>query len=87
VQAVSRYSLGIYIVHEALTYVSGPVQYLSVARASLAISALLFVIQVLVTFALAYVVSRALAATRLAITIGLPPETLRWSEWRRPFRV
>lgn len=87
VGAVSRYSLGIYIVHEALTYVSGPLQYLGIARASLAVSALLFVLQVAVTFALAYVVTRAIAATRLAITIGLPPEPPRWSEWRQPFAI
>ena len=87
VKAVGRYSLGIYIVHEALTYVSGPVQYWAIARASLAVSLLLFVFQVLVTFVLAYVVARVLAATRLAITIGLPAERLRWSQWRRPFAV
>ncbi len=87
VKAVGRYSLGIYIVHEALTYVSGPVQYWPIARASLAVSLLLFVFQVLVTFVLAYVVARVLAATRLAITIGLPSERLRWSQWRRPFAV
>ena len=87
VAAVSRYSLGIYIVHEALTYTIGPVQYLSVAQASLAVSLVLFVLQVAVTFALSYAVSRAIAATRLAITIGLPPEPWRWSEWRQPFAV
>ncbi len=87
VQSVSRYSLGIYIVHEALTYISGPVQYLGIARASLAVSALLFLFQVAVTFVLAYAVTRALAATRLAITVGLPPNPPRWSEWRRPFAI
>lgn len=87
VLAISRYSLGIYIVHEALTYVTGPVQYWSVAQASLAVSLLLFVVQVVVTFVLSYGVSRALAATPLAITIGLPPEAPRWAEWRRPFAV
>ena len=87
VQSVSRYALGIYIVHEALTYVSGPVQYLPIARASLAVSLVLFVFQVVVTFMLAYAVTRVIAATRLAITIGLPPEPPRWAAWRRPFAV
>jgi surface polysaccharide O-acyltransferase-like enzyme len=86
-QSVSRYSLGIYIVHEALTYLTGPVQYWSVARASLAVSLVLFVVQVAATFVLAYAVTRLIAATRLAITIGLPPEPPRWAEWRRPFAV
>jgi peptidoglycan/LPS O-acetylase OafA/YrhL len=87
VRSVGRYSLGIYIVHEALTYITGPVQFNSFARASLAISLLLFLFQVLVTFVLAYVVTRVLAATKLAITIGLPPEPLRWSQWREPFAI
>lgn len=87
VRSVGRYSLGIYIVHEALTYVTGPVQYAPFARASLAISVLLFLFQIAATFVLAYIVSRLIAATRLAITIGLPPERLRWTEWRRPFAI
>ncbi|MBO0745837.1 MAG: hypothetical protein J2P43_12515, partial [Candidatus Dormibacteraeota bacterium] len=87
VQAVSRYSLGIYIVHEALTYVSGPVQYLPIAQESLAVSVLFFLFQVAATFALSYAVTRAVAATRLAMTVGLPPDPPRWSEWRRPFAV
>ena len=87
VQSIGRYSLGIYIVHEALTYLTGRIQFWSVARASLAVSLLLSLVQVLVTLVLAYVVSRVIAMTRLAITIGLPPEPPRWAEWRRHFAV
>ncbi|MBO0702333.1 MAG: acyltransferase [Candidatus Dormibacteraeota bacterium] len=87
VQEVSRYSLGIYIVHEALTYLTGPLQYAGIARASLAVSLVIFLFQVLVTFVLAYVVTRVLAATPLAITVGLPPRPPRWSAWRRPFAI
>ncbi len=87
VEAISRYSLGIYIVHEVLTYISGPIQYLGIAQASLVVSLLFFLVQVTVTFALSYAVARLLAATRLAVTIGQPPERLRWAEWRRPFAV
>ena len=87
VQAISRYSLGIYIVHEVLTYVPGPVQYLPIAQASLAVALPLFLFQVAATFVLAYAVTRVLAATPLAITVGLPPSRPRWSEWRRPFAV
>lgn len=87
VLSISRYSLGIYIVHEALTYVIGPVQYLTIAQESLAVSILFFLVQVAITFALSYAVTRLLAATRLAVTVGLPPEPPRWSEWRRPFAI
>lgn len=87
VEAISRYSLGIYIVHEALTYIPGPVQYLSIAQNSLAVSLVLFLFQVAATFALSYAVTRLLAASRLAVTVGLPPDPPRWSKWRQPFAI
>ncbi|MGH2930117.1 MAG: hypothetical protein ACRDL8_18080, partial [Solirubrobacteraceae bacterium] len=87
VGALSRYALGIYIVHEALTYLSGPLQYLPAARAYLGVAVPLFGFQVLVTLVLAYGVSRLLAAGPLAITVGLPPRPLRWSRWRRPLAI
>lgn len=39
-----------------------------------------FVVLVVATLALAYVVTRLIVATPLAITVGLPREPLRWGE-------
>lgn len=85
--AVSRYSLGIYIVHEALTYVSGPLQFLPAVSTHLGLAVLVLLVQVVITLGLAYVVSRLLGAGPTAITIGLPPEPLHWSRWRHPLTV
>ena len=82
VAVLSRYSLGIYIVHEALTYIAGPVAYLPAAQHYLPVAFVMFLVQVLITLVLAYAAVRVIVATRFSITVGLPPEPLRWP--RRP---
>jgi surface polysaccharide O-acyltransferase-like enzyme len=77
VLTVSRYSLGIYIVHEALTYVPGRLLAGNLLQAHLPLSIVGFVILVAATLGLAYIATRAIVATPLAITVGLPPEPLR----------
>ncbi|MGH7922407.1 MAG: acyltransferase [Candidatus Dormibacteraceae bacterium] len=86
-RTLGRYALGIYIVHEALTYIPGPLQLIPFAQTHLLVATPIFLFQVAVTLALAYMLTRLLAAGPLAITIGLPPEPLRWSRWRRPLEV
>ena len=77
VETVSRYSLGVYIVHEALLYLPG--RLLSGALEShLPGSAVAFPVLVAATLALALVLARLLAATPLAITIGNEREDLPW---------
>lgn len=82
VQTVSRYSLGIYIVHEALVYIPGRLLAGALLQRHLPLSGLGFALLVAVTFLLACLVTRLLVATRLAITVGLPPEPLRMGRLR-----
>jgi surface polysaccharide O-acyltransferase-like enzyme len=78
---LSRYSLGIYIVHEALLYIPGRILAGPLLQRHLPLSAFGFALLVFVTLGLAYVVTRLIVATPLAITVGLPPEPLRLP-WR-----
>jgi surface polysaccharide O-acyltransferase-like enzyme len=78
VLTVSRYSLGIYIVHEGLTYIPGRLLAGPLLQRHLPESILGFLILVATTLGLAYVVTRLIVATPLAITVGLPREPLRW---------
>jgi surface polysaccharide O-acyltransferase-like enzyme len=77
VRKLSRYSLGIYITHEALMYVPGRLLAPLLLQRHLPVSALGFPLLVPATLALAYVVTRLIVATPLAITVGLPQEPLR----------
>jgi probable poly-beta-1,6-N-acetyl-D-glucosamine export protein len=77
VLTISRYSLGIYIVHEALTYIPGRLLAGPLLQRHLPVSVVGFLILVVATLGLAYVVTRLIVATPLAITVGLPREPLR----------
>lgn len=74
VQAVSRYSLGIYIVHEALIYIPGRLLAPVLLQRHLPISAFGFVLLVAATLLIAHLATRLIVATPLAILVGLPPE-------------
>jgi fucose 4-O-acetylase-like acetyltransferase len=78
VLTLSRYSLGIYIVHESITYVPGRLLAGHLLQVHLPLSIVGLVVLVICTLGLAYVATRAIVATPLAITVGLPPEPLRW---------
>jgi surface polysaccharide O-acyltransferase-like enzyme len=75
--ALSRYSLGIYIVHEALSYIPGRLLAGPLLQSHLPVSIVGFVVLVVATLGLAYGVTRLIVATPLAITVGLPREPLR----------
>lgn len=77
VLAISRYSLGIYIVHEALIYIPGRLLAPVLLQRHLPVSAFGFALLVALTLALAYLVTRLIVATRLSIIVGLPPEPFR----------
>jgi surface polysaccharide O-acyltransferase-like enzyme len=77
VRRLSRYSLGIYITHEALMYVPGRLLAPLLLQRHLPVSALGFALLVPATLGLAYVLTRLIVATPLAITVGLPQEPLR----------
>lgn len=82
VRVVSRYSLGVYIVHGALMYLPG--RALSGALEShLPGAALAVLVLVAATLVLALAATRLLAATPLAITIGNEREALPWPLTRR----
>lgn len=81
VAVISRYSLGIYIVHEALLYIPGRILAAPLLQQHLPVSVLGFALLVVITLGLAYLVTRLIVATPLAITVGLPPEPLRLP-WR-----
>lgn len=73
---LSLYSLGIYIVHEALTYAVGrPLAPL--LQQHFPLSLLGIAIMVPATVALAYAAARLIAATPAAVTIGMAQEPLR----------
>jgi len=74
---LSRYSLGIYIVHEALTYLPGRLLAGPLLQRHLPLSIVGFVVLVATTLGLAYAVTRLIVATPLAITVGLPREPIR----------
>ena len=76
VSRVSRYSLGIYIVHEVLTYIPGRLLSAPLLQQNLPLAIPGFVLQVLLTLGLAYLATRLLVATPFAITVGLPREPL-----------
>lgn len=82
VVVISRYSLGIYVVHEALLYIPGRILAAPLLQHHLPVSALGFALVVLITLGLACLVTRLIVATPLAITVGLPPEPLRLP-WRQ----
>ena len=73
---LSRYSLGVYIVHEALTYVPGRMAN-GLLQQHLPASILGFLLMVLVTLGLAVALTRLLLATPLAVTLGGVTEPLR----------
>lgn len=75
--ALSRYSLGIYIVHEVLTYVPGRLLAPSLLQRHLPLSIVGFATVVAATLGLAYLVTRLLVASPLAIIVGLPRERFR----------
>jgi peptidoglycan/LPS O-acetylase OafA/YrhL len=77
VRRLSRYSLGIYITHEALMDVPGRLLAPLLLQRHLPVSALGFALLVPATLALAYGLTRLIVATPLAITVGLPREPLR----------
>jgi probable poly-beta-1,6-N-acetyl-D-glucosamine export protein len=81
--ALSRYSLGIYIVHEGLTYIPGRLLAGPLLQRHLPVSIVGFLILIATTLGLAYVVTRLIVATPLAITVGLPREPLRSSSGPR----
>jgi peptidoglycan/LPS O-acetylase OafA/YrhL len=83
VATLSRYSLGIYIVHEALVYVPGRLLAGPLLQRHLPVSIVGFLLLVAATSLLAYVVTRLIVATPLAIIVGLPPEPLRWRHSER----
>jgi surface polysaccharide O-acyltransferase-like enzyme len=74
---VSRYSLGVYIVHEALLYLPGRL-LAGLLEANLPVSALAFPVLVASSLGLALVVTRLLVATPLAITLGGEREPPPW---------
>jgi surface polysaccharide O-acyltransferase-like enzyme len=85
VGVVSRYSLGVYIVHAGLMYLpgralSGPLE------SHLPGTAVAVLVLVAATLVLALAVTRLLAATPLAITIGSERESVPWplTRLRRP---
>lgn len=82
VLTMSRYSLGIYIVHEALTYIPGRLLAGPLLQRHLPISIVGVALLVAITLALAFGVTRLIVATPLAITVGLPREPITWR--RRP---
>lgn len=77
VRRVSRYSLGIYITHEALMYIPGRFFSLFLLQQHIPLSILGLVLLVAATLALAYGATRLIVASPLAITVGLPREPLR----------
>lgn len=74
VKTVSRYSLGIYIVHEALIYLPGRALAPFLLQQHVPVSAIGFVLLVAATLVISHLVTRLIVATPLAITVGLPPE-------------
>ena len=82
VLTVSRYSLGIYIVHEALTYIPGRLLAWALLQRHLPVSIVGFILLVGFTLALAWGVTRLIVATPLAITVGLPREPITWRPWQ-----
>jgi surface polysaccharide O-acyltransferase-like enzyme len=73
---LSRYSLGIYVVHEALAYIPGRLLAGPLLQRHLPLSVVGFLILVATTLGLASFVTRLIVATPLAITVGLPREPL-----------
>lgn len=74
---ISRYSLAIYIVHEALAYIPGRILAAPLLQQNLPLSAAGFALMTAVTLLLALGVSRVLVATPMAVTLGLTMEPLR----------
>jgi surface polysaccharide O-acyltransferase-like enzyme len=76
ISALSRYSLGVYIVHEALLYIPARLIQAPLLDQRLPVSALGFVVVLATTLALALALTRLLSATPLAVTIGMSREPL-----------
>jgi peptidoglycan/LPS O-acetylase OafA/YrhL len=74
VLALSRYSLGIYILHEALVYIPGRLLADPLLQRHLPVSIVGFTLLLTASLALAYLATRVIVATPLAITLGIPPE-------------
>jgi peptidoglycan/LPS O-acetylase OafA/YrhL len=75
---LGRYSLGVYIVHEALMYLPGRLLAGPLLQRHLPLSILGVALLVAATLALAYLATRLIAATRFALTLGLNPEPITW---------
>jgi surface polysaccharide O-acyltransferase-like enzyme len=77
VSVVSRYSLGVYILHEALMYVPGRLLSQPLLHRHLPVSVVGFVLLVLATLVIALAATRLLVATPMAITLGSARMPLR----------
>ena len=80
VRALSRYSLGIYLVHAAITYLPGRVMAFALLQQHLPLSLLGFALEVLATLLLSLAAVRLIVATPISIVIGLPPEPFSWQQ-------
>ena len=76
IAVLSRCSLGVYILHEALLYIPARAVQAPLLEQPLPLSALGFLIALVATLALALALTRLLAATPLAVTIGMAREPL-----------
>lgn len=83
VHAVSRYSLGIYLVHAAITYLPGRVMASALLQQHLPWSLLGFALDLVATLLLSVAAVRLIVATPLSIVIGLPPEPVSWRWFTR----
>jgi probable poly-beta-1,6-N-acetyl-D-glucosamine export protein len=86
ISLVSRCSLGIYIVHEALLYIPGRLLSGVLLQRGLPLSLAGVLLLVAATLALALLAARLIAATPLALTIGQQREPMRPAT-RDPGRV
>lgn len=78
VRVLSRYALGIYLVHAAITYLPGRIMASALLQQHLPLSLLGFALDVIATLLLSVVAVRLIVATPLSIVIGLPREPVAW---------